>query len=154
MSHLRRYLAELSIGRLVLWCYFIWYLFILARYFEVNHYIWLTSIGLSLIIGTALLVNTTLSGKTRVRLEPWPAFRLFVTPFCVSSFSALIKNRQFILIFPPHWGETLAGLGLVALFCAGVAVVKFTSRYPASAYVKISTEREEVESTKEHEGHE
>jgi hypothetical protein len=150
MTVLWRHFAELSTGRAVLWCYFIWYLFILVRYFEPNHYIWLTSVGLSLIIGTALLVNTTLSGKTRVRLEPWPAFRLFVTPFCVSSFSAIIKTREFILIFPPRWGETLAGLGLIALFCAGVAIAKFTSRLPAPAPVDVdlSLENEETDSTK------
>ena len=124
MNSLRGYLAELSVGRLVLWCYFIWYLFILARYFETDHHIWLTSIGLSVIIGAALLVNTTLSGKTRVQLEAWPTFRLFVTPFCVSSFSALIKNRNFFLIFSPRLLEDLAGLGLIAAFCAIVAIAK------------------------------
>jgi hypothetical protein len=128
MIHLRRYLAELSTGRLVLWCYFIWYLFILIRYFDSDHRIWLTSIGLSLIIGTALLINTTLSGKTRVRLEAWPAFRLFVTPFCVSSFAALVKNRYFFLVFSPRLAEDLAGLGLIAAFCAIVIVGKVTRR--------------------------
>ena len=36
-------------------------------------------------------------------------FRLFVTPFCVSSFSMLIKNRGFILIFSRNRYELLAG---------------------------------------------
>src|SRR5882724_9677981 len=94
-----RYLRNLSAGRLILWCYFIWYLVVLVRYFDRSWQIWLTAVGLSLIIGTALLINTTVSGTTRVKLEPWPTFRLFVTPFCVSSFSMLIKDRKFILIF-------------------------------------------------------
>src|SRR4051794_30645225 len=104
-----RYLANLSAGRLILWCYFIWYLVVLVRYFDSSRQVWLTAFGLSLIIGTALLINTTVSGKNRVKLEPWPTFRLFVTPFCVSSFSMLIKNRGFILIFSPKLNELLVG---------------------------------------------
>ncbi len=37
-------------------------------------------------------------------------------PFCVSSYSALIKGKGFILIFPPEWRENLIGLAcLVAI---------------------------------------
>ena len=63
--------------------------------------LWLTSLGLSVIIGFALLVNTTASGRRRVRLEPWPTFRLFVTPFCISSFAAPVKGKDFYLVFSP-----------------------------------------------------
>jgi hypothetical protein len=115
---LLRYLAGLSAGRLVLWCYFIWYLVVVVRYFDASPWLWLTSLGLSLIIGTALLINTTRSGSQRVRLEPWPTFRLFLIPFCVSSFSALVKSRGFIAIFSPHWGELATAIGLCAALCA------------------------------------
>jgi len=50
---LLRYLANLSKGRLILWCYFIWYLVVLVRYFDPSLRLWLTSLGLSLIIGFA-----------------------------------------------------------------------------------------------------
>ena len=51
-----RYLANLSTGRLILWCYFIWYLAVLIRYFDPSLRLWLTSLGLSLIIGFALFL--------------------------------------------------------------------------------------------------
>lgn len=111
-----RYLANLSAGRFVLWCYFIWWLVVLVRYFEPNPGLWLTSLGLAAIIGVALLINTTRSGRTRVRLEPWPTFRLFLTPFCVSSFAALVKGEGFVLIFSPRPGEMLVALAM----CAGL----------------------------------
>jgi hypothetical protein len=114
MKALVRYLATLSTGRLILWCYFIWYLVVLVRYFEPNPRIWLTAVGISLIIGSALLINATRSGSKPVKLERWPAIRLFIFPFCVSSFSALVKDRKFVLIFSPNWGEMLVALGLCA----------------------------------------
>lgn len=116
------YFARLSLGRFVLWCYFIWYAVVVARYFDPSPRIWLTSAGLSLIIGTGLLINTTISGKTRVRLERWVAFRLFVMPFCVSSFSALVKGRKFILIFSPNPYELIAAAMLCIALAALVAV--------------------------------
>src|SRR6185295_19870323 len=103
---LLRYLANLSTGRLILWCYLIWYVVVLVRYFDPSPRLWLTSLGLSAIIGMALYVNASFSGKTRLRLEFWPAFRFFLIPFCVSSFAALIKGRGFILIFSPKWEES------------------------------------------------
>jgi hypothetical protein len=63
---LRRYLAGLSGSRLVSWCYFIWYLVVLVLYFDPTPRLWLTSLGLSLIIVTALLLNTTRSGRAYV----------------------------------------------------------------------------------------
>lgn len=126
------YLANLSVGRFVLWCYFVWWVVVLVRYFDPSPDVWLTSLGLSVIIGVALLINTTLSGRSRVRLEPWPTFRLFVTPFCVSSFAALVKGRGFVLIFSPNPVEMLAALGICALL--GVAVLvsrRVRARKPA-----------------------
>ncbi len=40
------YLANLSKGRLILWCYFIWYLVVLVRYFDPSPRLWLTSLGI------------------------------------------------------------------------------------------------------------
>ncbi|HXT13715.1 MAG TPA: hypothetical protein VN873_19350 [Candidatus Angelobacter sp.] len=34
MKALARYLANLTTGRMILWCYLIWYLVVLARYFD------------------------------------------------------------------------------------------------------------------------
>ena len=49
-----RYLRNLTRGRLILWCYFIGYLVVLVRYVDPSPQLWLTSFGLSLIIGFAL----------------------------------------------------------------------------------------------------
>ena len=118
------YLSNLSKGRLILWCYFIWYLVVLVRYFDPSPRLWLTSLGLSLIIGFALYVSTTATGETKVKLERWQVIRLFMMPFCVSSFSALVKGRRFFLIFSPNLEEILIAVGLCAVLCVTVAVLK------------------------------
>ena len=128
-----RYLANLSRGRLVLWCYFIWYVVVLVRYFDASLRLWLTSLGLSVIIGMALFVSTAKTGATRVKLEPWQVFRLFLMPFCVSSFSALVKDRDFVLFFSHKPLEILLGAGLCALLCATVFLVKRCARPQKSA---------------------
>jgi hypothetical protein len=119
-----RYLTNLSAGRLILWCYFIWYVVVLVRYFDASARLWLTSLGLSLIIGVALYISTARASANRVRLEPWQVIRLFMMPFCVSSFSALVKGRGFILIFSPQPREILLALGLCGILCVVVAALK------------------------------
>ena len=67
-----RYLRNLSADRLILWCYFIWYLVVLVRYFDPSARLWLTSFGLSLIIGFALFISTARAiRQCCVRLLPW-----------------------------------------------------------------------------------
>jgi hypothetical protein len=126
------YLANLSGGRFVLWCYFIWWAVVLVRYFDRSPRLWLTSLGLSVIIGLALVINATASGTSRLRLEPWPTFRFFVIPFCVSSFAALVKGQGFVLILSPRWEETGAALGLCAFLGAAVLVAKRLRVRPAA----------------------
>jgi hypothetical protein len=121
---LTRYLANLSKGRLVLWCYFIWYVVVLVRYFDPSPRLWLTSLGLSGIIGTALFISTAKAGTARLELERWQIIRLFLMPFCVSSFSALVKGRGFVLVFSPKPAEILLGAGLCATFCATVYLAR------------------------------
>ena len=118
------YLASLSKGRLVLWCYFVWYLVVLVRYFDPSPRLWLTSLGLSLIVGFALFLSTTSASLGTLKLERWPIIRLFMMPFCVSSFSALVKGKGFFLIFSPDPNEILIAVGLCALLCGVVAVLK------------------------------
>jgi hypothetical protein len=119
-----RYLRYLNTGRLILWCYLIWYAVVLVRYFDPNWRLWLTSVGLSLIIGVALFISTARAGSGPLRLEPWQVIRLFLMPFCVSSFSALVKGRGFWLIFSPKPLEILIALGLCALLCGLVVLLK------------------------------
>jgi len=127
---LMHYLSNLTKGRLILWCYFIWYLVVLVRYFDPSPRLWLTSLGLSLIIGFALYVSTTAAGEKKVKLERWQIIRLFMMPFCVSSFSALVKGRGFFLIFSPNLDEILIAAGLCAVLCGLVTVLK--RRRPAA----------------------
>jgi hypothetical protein len=121
---LTRYLANLSTGRLILWCYFVWYLVVLVRYFDSNLRLWLTSLGLSGIIGFALYLSTVSGVANKVTLEFWQVFRLFLMPFCVSSFAALVKGKGFILIFSPDPREIAAAVGLCLLLCTVVTLLK------------------------------
>lgn len=123
MQSLWNYLAALSTGRIILWCYALWYVVNVAFHFDPTPRLWLTSVGLSGIIGAALLISTQSTGRW-VWPEKWVTFRLLLMPFCVSSFAALVKDAGFILIFPPTWQENLTGLGLIALFLSVVFAVK------------------------------
>src|SRR5438128_1558843 len=125
-----RYLAQLSNARLILWCYFIWYCVVLARYFDPSLRLWLTSLGLSLIIGFALFLSTTASGagKEKVKLNAWQTFRLFLMPFCVSSFSALVKGKGFLLIFSPNPAEIFLAVALCLSLCGLVALLRRATR--------------------------
>lgn len=120
-----RYFVNLTAGRIVLWCYLIWYLFFVSHYFDPSVMLWLTSLGLSGIIGTALVISTW---KGRAALEFWPTARLFMMPFCVSSFAALVKGRGFILVFSPRLSEDLTALACCAGFCLFVAGMKRLAR--------------------------
>ena len=45
-------------------------------------------------------------------------------PFCVSSFSQLIKGKGFVLVFPPDLHEIAVSLAACALFIAAVFAIK------------------------------
>ena len=92
---------------------------VLVRYFDSSPRLWLTSLGLSLIVGFALFISTTAASKNKVKLDFWQTVRLFIMPFCVSSFSALVKGRGFILIFSPKPIE----IGIAAALCANMCVL-------------------------------
>jgi hypothetical protein len=121
MKPLAKYFANLSTGRIILWCYLIWYLVVLIHYFDPSLLIWLTSVGLAAIVGTALYISSTAQGN---KLGAWQVVRLYLMPFFVSSFAALVKGKGFILVFSPNPGEILLALGLCALFCLVVWVLK------------------------------
>lgn len=112
----RRYLAGLSAPRTVLWCYLIWWAVVVVNHFDPSVRLWLTSLGLSVIIGVGLIMNARSGGAGATAF--WPSFRFFMAPFCVSSFSALVKNQGFTLVFSPQpveVGEGLAACGALLL---------------------------------------
>jgi hypothetical protein len=129
MLALPRYFARLNTGRIILWCYAIWYCVNVWNHFDLRPRLWLTSLGLSMIIGSALVISTRSSSKGRTELDGWQIFRLFLMPFCVSSFSALVKDAGYVLVFPPTLRENLAGVSLTGLFVAGVFLLKRTLKH-------------------------
>lgn len=121
MNHLVGYFSRLTNGRIVLWCYLIWYAVTVVAHFDPRPRLWLTSLGLSAIIGVALWISTRSSSAGATELDRWQTFRLFVTPFCVSSFAALVKDAGYVLVFPPTLG--LNAIGLLAMFAFVFAVL-------------------------------
>lgn len=118
------YFATLSTGRTILWCYLIWYLNVLVRFFDPSPRLWLTSLGISAIVGVALIISTTSGGGDTRKLERWQTFRLFLMPFCVSSFSAMVKGHDFILIFDPDPKGNLLPAAAIALFYRFVLILR------------------------------
>jgi len=121
---MRAYLASLTTGRIILWCYVIWYAVNVVLRFDASPRLWLTSLGLSAIIGTGLLIGIRTSSTGTTELDRWQVFRLYLMPFCVSSFSALIKDAGYVLIFPPSPAENALAAGCIAAFLAATAALK------------------------------
>lgn len=116
MQRLVRYVATLSTGRTILWCYAIWYVVNVMAHFDPSPRLWLTSCGLSAIIGAALVISTRASTSGTTALDRWQVFRLFLMPFCVSSFAALVKDAGYVLVFPPTLAPNLVGLAAIVAF--------------------------------------
>jgi len=121
-----RYLANLSPGKIVLWCFLIWYLATVIHHFDATPAIWLNALGISAIIGVALYLSVREPGKPSP--DRWTILRLFLMPFCVSSFSQLIKGKGFVLVFPPDLHENAVTLAACAAFLLVVFGVKRFAR--------------------------
>jgi hypothetical protein len=121
-----RYLSELSPGKIALWCYLIWYLVTVVAHFDPSPELWLSSLGISAIVGFGLLLSVQIGPS--VSSNRWQTFRLFLMPFCVSSFSALIKGQGYILVLPSRPLELGMSFFLCAIFLLFVLVLKRTQR--------------------------
>ena len=119
-----RYFAQISTGRIVLWCYAVWYAVIVALHFDPRPRLWLTSLGLSAIIGFALILSTRPTGGRRIKADHWQTFRLFLMPFCVSSFAALGEGCGFCPDLPANPDGNLIGLAAIAAFLLMVAFLR------------------------------
>ncbi len=123
------YLADVTFARGVLWCYLLWYLVVVGRHFDASPGLWLTSLGLSVIIGYALLLNAGFRlGQRLDRAARWQAFRFFLMPFCVSSFAAVVKGRGFVLVFSPDWREVALPALVCGLFLGALAAANRMQR--------------------------
>jgi hypothetical protein len=117
-----RYFTTLPAGKVVLWCFLIWYLATVAHHFDATPAIWLNALGISAIIGVALYLSVREPGKTPP--DRWTVLRLFLMPFCVSSFSQLIKGQGFVLIFAPNLHENLISLAGCAAFVLATWIIR------------------------------
>ena len=120
-----RYFANLAPGKIALWCFLIWYLATVIHHFDATPAIWLNALGISAIIGVALYLSVREPGKPPP--DNWTTLRLFLMPFCVSSFSSLIKGKGFVLIFPPSLHENAMALAACALFVVSVVIARLRS---------------------------
>ena len=119
------YLANLSTGRQVLWCYLIWYLVMAVAHFDASPRLWLTALGISAIMGFALYLSFSSPGH---RPDRWHVLRLFLIPFCVASFSALVKDQGFILVFSPQIAEDAIALAFCGVLIAACALARRVGR--------------------------
>ena len=121
MRALHRYVVQMPKGKIVLWCYLIWYVVTVILHFDPSPAIWLNSIGLSLVIGFALKLSVAGAADSpkAPRADRWQNMRLFLMPFCVSSFASLIKGKGYVLIAPPDLFE----LGISSAACLAFVLV-------------------------------
>ena len=124
-----RYLSRLSNGKAVLWCYLIWWASTVVHHFDPSPSLWINSVGISALIGVALILSVR--GPGSMPADRWQTFRLFAMPFCVSSFSSLIKGKGFTLVFSPSAMELAVNIALCAAFVSCVAILRKTRRTAA-----------------------
>jgi predicted neutral ceramidase superfamily lipid hydrolase len=122
----QKYFSRLSTGKLILWCYLLWYAVTVVHYFDPNPRIWINSIGISLIIGFALLLSVS-NGQSWMA-NKWQTARLFIMPFCVSSFSSLIKGQNYITIFPTDKSVLTQSIGVCVIFVTLVGANKYFNK--------------------------
>jgi len=122
------YLGALGAPRIGLWCCFIWWAFTVRRHFVPSPQLWFTALALAAVVGTALHLSATLAGKPAARLEKHQIVRLYLVPFCVSSFSALVKDRGFFLFFHPTPDANAEATGLCMVFVAFALFARLTTR--------------------------
>jgi hypothetical protein len=120
------YFSKLTPGKIALWCYLIWYLVTVVAHFDASPGLWLTSLGISAIVGIGLLLSV--GNEARLLPDRWQMLRLFLMPFCVSSFSALIKGQGYILVLPAQAPVLWWSLSLCAVFVALVLGLKRIQR--------------------------
>jgi hypothetical protein len=120
---LLRYFAGLDVSRMILWSYVIWWLAMVSYYFRSEVRLWITSLGIGLVVGLALMLCTGPVSRLRFRDRFWESMRLFICPFMVSSFSAVVAGNNFALIFSSQWMENVITLCAIALFLMLVRVL-------------------------------
>ena len=70
----------------------------------------------------------SVSAQKNGKRNHWQTFRLYLMPFCVSSFSALIKGQGFIVVIPPKIKETTVAIFCCAIFVSVIVLIKLINR--------------------------
>ena len=130
MTTVHSYIVQLPKGKIVLWCYLIWYVVTVALHFDPSPAIWLNSLGLSLVIGFALKLSVA-GGAKPASPDHWQTMRLFLMPFCVSSFASLIKGKGYVLIAPPDLFELSISIAACLAFVLVVMTLKKAAARPS-----------------------
>jgi hypothetical protein len=126
MKWVIKYLYEIKLDKVILWCYLIWYFTVVYFYFEPSPKIWINSIGISAVIGTGLMLSV--SSNKFDGGDRWQTFRLYLMPFCVSSFSALIKEHGFVVFISPRFEENTLALLFCLIFLVVIYFVKLVNK--------------------------
>jgi len=122
MNSIIRYFVLIKPGKIVLWCYLIWYSVTVLHHFDPSPKIWINALGISAVIGCGLLLSVaTPSNKS----DTWQTVRLFLMPFCVSSFSSLIKEQGFVFIFSTDLAELVIAVSCCLSFVVSVLAIKY-----------------------------
>jgi len=117
------YFAGLTDGMIILWCFLIWYLYFVFKYFDPAYDIWLRSFGIAIFVGFALNINSFGTIAATLSADPYQVFRFFLIPFCVSSFPALLKGKG-LFIFSVSFKENITAIGLCMAFIGFVKVCR------------------------------
>ncbi|MBD2176458.1 hypothetical protein H6F42_05945 [Pseudanabaena sp. FACHB-1998] len=125
MKWLMKYFQEIKLNKLILWCYLIWYLVVITFYFDPTPKLWINAMGISGVIGTALVLSVS---NSHSKIDYWQIFRLYLMPFCVSSFSSLIKDQGFIVIISPKPQETILAILSCVIFLLIIGAIKLATR--------------------------
>lgn len=110
------YLARLETRRLLLWSAFIWYAVTMARHATADPRVWLGAAGIAAVVGVMLTANAIPAGGSWREPGFWPTLRFFLIPFCVASFSSVMREVGLVVIFPRHLPDNLWAGGAVGAF--------------------------------------
>ena len=117
-EQVKSYVREtLQVPQILLLSFFIWYLFIVIS-FSSNYLVWVNAIVMAFFVGNILCLNAYMATKKEKYFEflsenRWIVVRLFLIPFCVSSYSGVAFSHGFIAAFPVNEYTTgLIGLGI------------------------------------------
>lgn len=110
------YLTRLDARRLLLWSALLWYAVTMARHATADPRVWLGAAGIASVVGVMLAANAIPAGGSWRGLGFWPALRFFLIPFCVASFSSVMREVGLVVVFPRNLPDNLWAGGAVTAF--------------------------------------